>query len=181
MLSGRCSSPYIYQLDANRTGNRLATMIVRCGVELDKLIETIHTSGFLGECDMEELASFKAEHPNLVVTQNMREREGTLGQDGSVDPVKNHFWFLAAAWTERGGRGDVRLEASRMQESVQRDRGSFLRDGGHSSGEGLAGFRRFLKCCLIQINSIDCIEPRKQNRRRIGLCTHALQDYIYLR
>lgn len=72
---------------------RLATMIVRSGAELDKLLETIDVSGFFGKCKPVSLKLFMEEYPNATISQNPRERESILRADGSVDPGDNLFGF----------------------------------------------------------------------------------------
>jgi|ERR1700722_13371596 len=69
-------------------------MIVRSGVKLSKLFETIYTSGFLGTCDKEAMERFKKNYPDAKITQNPHDREGILGLNGSVDSQKNVFVVL---------------------------------------------------------------------------------------
>lgn len=68
-------------------------MVVRSGVELDKLLDTIEISGFLGTCGAAELEEFQRWYPNYTMSQNPRECEGVLQADGSVGPKNNVFGF----------------------------------------------------------------------------------------
>ena len=52
-------------------------MIVRSGVDIGNLFETIHASRFLGECDEKSFTLFKLQYPEAKITQNPRERGAT--------------------------------------------------------------------------------------------------------
>ncbi|OJJ46469.1 hypothetical protein ASPZODRAFT_2129488 [Penicilliopsis zonata CBS 506.65] len=70
----------------------LATMIVRSGVDLERLFDTIQACGFLGDCSPEELQEFKQEYPDARITHNPRDREAQPG----LDPASEHvfgFWL----------------------------------------------------------------------------------------
>jgi hypothetical protein len=69
-------------------------MIVRSGVKLSKLFETIYISGFLGTCDKEAMERFKKNCPDAKITQNPHDREGILRLNGSVDPQNSGSGFL---------------------------------------------------------------------------------------
>ncbi|KAI9928650.1 hypothetical protein ASPWEDRAFT_180237 [Aspergillus wentii DTO 134E9] len=87
----------------------LATMIVRSGAELEKLLDTIHASRFLGECLPEELELFKKMHPegtaNLLLNPRERERERHERPcaDYSIMPKDNIFGF----WLPHGLRSET--------------------------------------------------------------------------
>ncbi|KKK26856.1 hypothetical protein ARAM_003456 [Aspergillus rambellii] len=91
----------------------LATMIVRSGAELEKLLDTIHTSRFFGECLPEKLEEFKKMYPEGTAKLSLhpREREGRLGADGSIMPQDNTFGF----WLPHGLTNDETLGAQICQ------------------------------------------------------------------
>lgn len=68
-------------------------MVVRTGVQVDKLMETIEASGFFGKCNPETLEYFKAEHPEFVIHHNPTERIGVLRDDASGEPMNEVFGF----------------------------------------------------------------------------------------
>ncbi|EEP82202.1 predicted protein [Uncinocarpus reesii 1704] len=66
----------------------LSTMIVRTGVQLDKLFETIEASGFLGEFEREAFEYYQVQPKGLQIAQNTKENEGQLLPDGTISPKR---------------------------------------------------------------------------------------------
>ncbi|OJJ44447.1 hypothetical protein ASPZODRAFT_145003 [Penicilliopsis zonata CBS 506.65] len=96
----------------------LATMIVRGGVSVDQLLNTIEASGFLGHCIPAQLEEFKKLYPveSTKLTQNPRDREGTLEADGLVHPSKNILGF----WLPHGLGSDKEMFAAQLRECLSR-------------------------------------------------------------
>lgn len=68
-------------------------MIVRGGVQLEKLFDTIQSFGFLGQFDQNHVhAEFRRTEP-LVVPNNPLDSQLYLSDDGTVHPGDNIFGF----------------------------------------------------------------------------------------
>jgi hypothetical protein len=97
--------------------NRLATMIVRSGAELNKLFSTIDYCGFLGQPKLEGLELFNLEYPDVIINQSPREREGKMRPDWTVDPADNVFGF----WLPHGMNGENdEIFVSQIRQCTQR-------------------------------------------------------------
>lgn len=86
-------------------------MIVRSGKNLPELFETIHTSGFLGECQSKQIEMFKEMNPcakHIVQSPRDREGEGTR----KVQP----FGF----WLPHGLTPDDKTFAGQIRECLER-------------------------------------------------------------
>ncbi|KAN0081995.1 hypothetical protein V8E54_003293 [Elaphomyces granulatus] len=80
----------------------LATMIIRSGVALEKLLCTIEASGFLGNCVLKGLESFKQSHSKESLSQDPLCDKLFPPRDGTVDRKDNAFGF----WLPHGLDGE---------------------------------------------------------------------------
>lgn len=96
-------------------------MIVRSGVQLDKLFDTIEASGFLGAFHHEQRQLFNENLTPLLITQNPSENRGQLSADGSVDPNRNQFGF----WLPHGLGSDGGQYAARFSHRLRECKNRF--------------------------------------------------------
>lgn len=59
-------------------------MIVRSGANLPELFETIHSSRFLGECQIDDLQMFLQMNPGAKISQSPRDREGNSNDESQT-------------------------------------------------------------------------------------------------
>ncbi|PGH05607.1 hypothetical protein AJ79_06774 [Helicocarpus griseus UAMH5409] len=94
----------------------LATMIVRSGVQLEKLFDTIEACDFLGHLEEDELKNFRNEYGQITINQDPNASKGLLRPDGTVPPQETTFGF----WLPHGLSSDNVKFARQLRACRQR-------------------------------------------------------------
>lgn len=98
------------------TENRLATMIVRSGPDLDQVIKEISQSNILGEMCQDRYEAYSSMYPDLQICHDPKDSEGRMNPDGCVAANDNIFAF----WLPHGLTNDPKARSARLKRSSER-------------------------------------------------------------